>query len=95
MPPKRMSVKGDNFRPPPVRAVNSKGSFSKGLNGAHNLCPALIPEAAAPEIDIEAAIQEYISESMAKLTEAVQDRTEQLIETIASVEAATQVKRKV
>jgi hypothetical protein len=45
--------------------------------------------AAEPEIAVAEAIQEYINESMAKLSEAIQERTEQLLETIAAIDGRT------
>jgi hypothetical protein len=41
-----------------------------------------------PEVDIAAAIEECINESMAKLAAAVQERTGQLLETLATADAA-------
>jgi TRAP-type C4-dicarboxylate transport system substrate-binding protein len=43
--------------------------------------------AAEPEIDIAAAIEECINESMTKLATAIQERTDQLLETLAAADA--------
>jgi hypothetical protein len=48
-----------------------------------------------PEVDIVAAIQECVNESMAKLATAIQERTDQLMDTLTAVDAAIGgVKRK-
>jgi hypothetical protein len=51
-----------------------------GKGGGHDL-------AAEPTVDVAAAIEECISESMGKLAAAIQERTDQLLETLATVDA--------
>jgi hypothetical protein len=83
-----MGLKTEASKTPVIRPISGKVSGPKGLSATHDLSGALAT-VAEPEIDIAAAIQECINESMAKLTEAVQERTEQLLETLATVEGTT------
>jgi hypothetical protein len=87
MPPKRGGLKAEASKTQGIRPITAKTPGSKGLSATHDLAGVLGAAAAEPEIDVAAAIQDCINETMAKLSEAVQERTEQLLETIASVDA--------
>jgi hypothetical protein len=66
--------------------MSSKNFGQKGLAATNDLSMAFCVVPPEPEIDIAAAIQDCINESMAKLSGAIQNRTERLLETIASVD---------
>jgi hypothetical protein len=76
-----------------MRPINGILSGPKGLTATHQLSHT-IAAAAEREIEIAAAIQECINEGVDKLTEAIHERTNQLLETLETVEGNARVKRK-
>jgi hypothetical protein len=62
-----------------IRPRPSKNIGQKGFAATYERSASLSAAAGEPEIDIEAAIQDYINESMAKLSEAIQNWTAQLL----------------